>query len=197
MAKHAANEDRHAPTMRSRKLCKRGPTAFEGLPGCSVGVDRLSSALGHFFESTSIAASTSCITMLGTTFTADSSVSFARTCSFFVDLPAELSLVTCSFTLCKLLRFAHIFLNSSTAAKLSENRWSVQMKATISDLFSEKAELAADVAGVAFSSNENKSFRAVATPVTCVFPHSLHLSQPTQSMMRDTLRKCSLNSTLS
>jgi hypothetical protein len=30
--------------------------------------------------------------------------------------------------------------------------------------------------------------------LTCSFPHSLHLSQPTQSMMREMLRKCCRNS---
>lgn len=31
-------------------------------------------------------------------------------------------------------------------------------------------------------------------PDVCTLPHSRHLSQPTQSMMRDTFRKWSLNS---
>ena len=46
----------------------------------------------------------------------------------------------------------------------------------------------------AFSSISNKTLRAVATPDVCTLPHRRHLSQPTQSIIRDTLRKCVLNS---
>lgn len=49
----------------------------------------------------------------------------------------------------------------------------------------------------AFSSSSNRIFRAVPMPDTCSFPHSLHLSHPTQSMIRETLRKCVLNCSLS
>lgn len=46
----------------------------------------------------------------------------------------------------------------------------------------------------AFSSISNSTLRAVAKPVVWTLPHKRHLSQPTQSMIRDTLRKCCLNS---
>src|SRR4051812_18903758 len=37
-------------------------------------------------------------------------------------------------------------------------------------------------------------FKAVPNPVTWILPHSRHFSQPTQSMIMDTLRKWFLNS---
>lgn len=45
----------------------------------------------------------------------------------------------------------------------------------------------------AVSSSSKRIFIAVPMPDTCSFPHSLHLSHPTQSMMRETLRKWDLN----
>ena len=35
---------------------------------------------------------------------------------------------------------------------------------------------------------------AVAKPVVCTLPQRRHLSQPTQSIMRETFLKCALNS---
>lgn len=46
------------------------------------------------------------------------------------------------------------------------------------------------------SSYENKTFNAVPKPTVWTLPQSLHFSQPTQSIILDTLRKWSLNSFL-
>ena len=44
---------------------------------------------------------------------------------------------------------------------------------------------------------EKRIFKAVPSPCVCNFPHSLHFSQPTQSMMRVMLRKWWRNSSFS
>lgn len=49
----------------------------------------------------------------------------------------------------------------------------------------------------AFSSISKRTLSAVAIPVVWILPHNLHLSHPTQSMMRVTFLKCDLNSSLS
>ena len=46
----------------------------------------------------------------------------------------------------------------------------------------------------AISSSSNRTFKAVAKPVVCTLPQRRHLSQPTQSIMRETFLKCDLNS---
>ena len=46
----------------------------------------------------------------------------------------------------------------------------------------------------AISSSSNRTFKAVAKPVVCTLPQRRHLSQPTQSIMRETFLKCALNS---
>jgi hypothetical protein len=115
----------------------------------------------------------------------------------------------------------YIFLNLSTALRLSENRLMVLIRAIISDR-SNKAGLVLALNNTMvvkfnrmtclletllayikytylrlLSSYENKIFNAVPRPVVWILPHSLHFSQPTQSMILVTFRKCSLNSSLS
>lgn len=46
----------------------------------------------------------------------------------------------------------------------------------------------------AFSSSSKRILSAVATPVVCTLPQSLHLSHPTQSIILVTFLKCALNS---
>lgn len=45
--------------------------------------------------------------------------------------------------------------------------------------------------------SENKIFSAVPIPCVCNFPHKRHLSQPTQSIIREMLKKCWRNSSRS
>ena len=79
----------------------------------------------------------------------------------------------------------------STLASDSERRWRALMNETSSP---RERRTGAGASGDA--SVEKSSLSAVPRPVTCSLPHKRHLSHPTQSMMRDTFRKCSLNSDL-
>ena len=100
---------------------------------------------------------------------------------------------------------AYIFLKSSTAARLSLTRCRVLKRATTSDRCRRSGFLRGlprqlgdrpDTYSRAFSSSSNRILSAVPSPETWSLPHSRHLSHPTQSMMRETLRKCDLNCSL-
>jgi len=105
----------------------------------------------------------------------------------------------------------HNLRKTSTACKLSENLCSVLIKATTS----ERCKRLAFNRGLGFrmskykrahergkpysrffSSSSKRTFKAVARPVVWIFPQSLHLSHPTQSIIRVTFLKCCLISSL-
>lgn len=104
----------------------------------------------------------------------------------------------------------HCARKSSTASRLSEKRCKVLINATTSARcnrfvfecglnyyfqFGDAASLNWTYSS-ALSSISKSTFIAVARPVICTFPHRRHLSQPTQSIILETFRKCVLNSSL-